>query len=119
MIDELAIGAEERRGRDAAVVGRTKLLVIGRIGDRRFAIPAASIAYCLRMTAVTPLPAAPRSVVGAVNLRGTVVPVVDPRPWFDVPTPRFHPEQYLVLVRAQCDFLLWVDRLDQTFVAHD
>jgi chemotaxis signal transduction protein len=111
--------ADERSDRTALPVDRVQLLVVGRIGDRRFALPATAVTYCLRMAAITPLPAAPRGIVGVLNLGGVILPVVDPRPWFDLASPPFHPEQYLVLVRARRDYLLWVDRLEQTFAAHE
>jgi chemotaxis signal transduction protein len=126
MIDELAVTsgadgaagvAREGRGRPVDGADDTRLLVIGRIGDHRFALPAAAIGSCLRMAAVTPLPDVPGGVVGVLNLNGVILPVVDPRPRFGLPTPPYHPEQYLVLVRARRDYLLWVDRLEQTFAA--
>jgi purine-binding chemotaxis protein CheW len=118
MIDALAIIGDDGGEGTAVPTDHPRLLVIGRIGDRRFALPAAAVVYCLRMAAVTPVPDAPRGVVGVLNLSGVILPVVDPRPWFDLDSPPFHPEQYLVLVRAQRDYLLWVDRLEQTFTAH-
>jgi purine-binding chemotaxis protein CheW len=134
MIDALAVTNDDDRAAGAAGAGRgrpvdpsvgapvdpaddTRLLVIGRVGDHRFALPAATIVSCLRMAAVTPLPDAPGGVVGVLNLNGAILPVVDPRPRFGLPTPPYHPEQYLVLVRARRDYLLWVDRLEQTFAA--
>ena len=115
MIDALAEYAQAERTGPAA--GRTRLLVIGSVGGRRFALPAAAVVTCLRMATVTPLPDAPPGVVGVLSTTGRILPVVDPRPSFGVPTPPYDPEQYLVLVRASRDYVLWIDRLEQTFAA--
>ncbi len=115
MIDVLANQARPERIGPAA--GRTRLLVIGSVGGRRFALPAEAVVTCLRMAAVTPMPDAPPGVVGVLSTTDRILPVVDPRPSFGVPTPPYDPEQYLVLVRARRDYVLWIDRLEQTFAA--
>jgi purine-binding chemotaxis protein CheW len=117
MIDALAEETGTERSGAAPASGRTRLLLVGSVGGRRFALPAAAVVTCLRMAPVTPLPDAPPGVVGVLNTAGRILPVVDPRPAFGVPTPPYDPEQYLVLVRARRDYVLWIDRLEQTFAA--
>jgi chemotaxis signal transduction protein len=81
------------------------------------AIPAATVEHVLRMVVLTPLPDAPPGVVGVVNVHGTVLGVVDPRPRLGIETPRVHPDQYLVLVSAQTRYLLWLDGVDRMISA--
>lgn len=53
------------------------------IGNRRFGIRTSSVLEVQRAVAVVPLPQASPFVVGVINLRGHIVPVVDIRPQFD------------------------------------
>ena len=48
-----------------------------RVGDKTIAIPAASAREVLPRTTAIRLPAAPEFVCGVVNVRGTLVPLVD------------------------------------------
>lgn len=51
--------------------------VIFRIGSEEYGLPVASVNSIIRYEAATPVPRAPESVLGVINLRGSVVPVVD------------------------------------------
>jgi purine-binding chemotaxis protein CheW len=96
---------------------RAPLLLLGRLGTQPVALPAAAVEHVLRMVALTPLPDAPPGVVGVVNVHGTVLPVVDPRPRLGMATPRPHPDQYLVLIAAANRYLLWLDGVDRVTAA--
>lgn len=48
-----------------------------RLGDQRFCIEVLSVREIRGWTPTTPLPNAPAYVLGVVNLRGTVLPVID------------------------------------------
>jgi purine-binding chemotaxis protein CheW len=90
-----------------------QLLMIGRVGGRLFALPAASVERVVRMAALTPLPAAPPGIVGVLNFRGKALPAVDPRPRLGCPSPAFHPSQRLIVVTAGTRYLLWVDEIER------
>lgn len=47
-----------------------------RVGTRQLAIPAGDVAEIVRLPKLTRVPHTPRSLVGVVNLRGNVVPVL-------------------------------------------
>jgi purine-binding chemotaxis protein CheW len=94
-----------------------RLLLIVRIGSQLFALPARAVERILPMAAPIPLPEAPNGVVGLLNIQGTVVPVLDPRPALGQITPPIHPAQHLVLVSCQNRYLLWVDRVEQILEA--
>lgn len=60
-------------------------LVVFTLDDRRFGLPLSSIERVVRIVEVTPLPKAPGIVLGIVNLRGRVIPVIDVRRRFRLP----------------------------------
>ena len=90
-------------------------LLVVRLGELRVALPTAQIERVEPMVAVTPLGvAAPAGVVGAVAYRGAMLAVVDPRPWFGLPTPEPTLDQRLVVVVTDARrFLLWIDAVDE------
>jgi purine-binding chemotaxis protein CheW len=49
------------------------------LDGQRFALPVAAVGRVLRAVEVTPLPQSPELVLGIINVRGKVVPVVDLR----------------------------------------
>ena len=54
-------------------------LLVFSLDERRLALPLESVERVFRMVEVTPLPDAPPSVVGIINLQGRIVPVIDLR----------------------------------------
>jgi purine-binding chemotaxis protein CheW len=84
-----------------------------RIGQRQFGLPLNVVERVLPMAAVVALPDTNQGMVGVLNVRGAIMPVIDPRPRLGAPTPDAHPEHRLVLVRGTKPFLLWVDEVDE------
>lgn len=66
----------------------------------RFGLPIAVVKELLRSVAITPLPESPPVVPGVVNVRGTIVPVVDLRVRFRLPPKPVSPADHLILVQA-------------------
>lgn len=54
-------------------------LVLFLVDGRQYGLPLARVERVLPMVEITPLPQAPPIVLGVINLRGTVLPVVDLR----------------------------------------
>jgi purine-binding chemotaxis protein CheW len=93
------------------------LLLIVRVGDRRFAIPAAGIVRILAMAALIPVPDAPPGIAGALAFQGAVLLAVDPRPRLGLPDAAPRPDQILIVIEARTRYLLWVDRAEATVSA--
>lgn len=77
--------------------------------DQRYMLPLGQIERVLRMALFTPLDA--QDVVGAINLAGTLFPVVSARRKLGFPesTPGVH--QRLLLLKGNPAFVLWVDEV--------
>ncbi|MFN3653123.1 MAG: chemotaxis protein CheW [Armatimonadota bacterium] len=63
---------------------RRPFVVIG-LGEERFALPADAVEGFIEVRHVTPIPCCPEHVVGAVNLRGEVLTLIDIRGALQVP----------------------------------
>src|SRR5688500_11442423 len=57
----------------------TSLHVVFRVGDGEYALPAADVVQMETFESVTPVPGAAPFVLGLVQLRGRVIPVIDLR----------------------------------------
>lgn len=75
-------------------------LVVFHLDEQRYGLPLAAVERVVRAVEVTPLPKAPEIVLGVVNVRGRVVPVVDLRRRFRLPARGLAPSDQFVLARA-------------------
>ena len=58
------------------------------LGGGAFGIPILKVREIIRLLDITPIPRMPEYVRGVINLRGKIVPVIDLRMKFGLPTPR-------------------------------
>ncbi len=70
------------------------------IAGCRFALAAGALREVVRVVAVAALPKAPPIVEGVINIRGTLVPVLDIRQRFGLPPTPVAPEQHLLVAQA-------------------
>ncbi len=75
-------------------------LLVFQLGDKRLAMPARGVQEVVRAVAVARLPKAPPIVEGVINVRGTVVPVLDIRQRFGLPPNPIALDQRLIIAQA-------------------
>jgi purine-binding chemotaxis protein CheW len=86
-------------------------VLVFEVAGRRFGLPAVAVREVVRAVALVPLPNAPAVVEGVINLRGTVVPVLDIRGRFRLPAkPLAHTDHLVVASAGQRVVALRVDR---------
>ncbi|MCL5291923.1 MAG: chemotaxis protein CheW [Actinobacteria bacterium] len=73
-------------------------VVVIRLGDEEYGVDILVVAEIIRPTEITPLPRAPKSVVGLINLRGKVIPVIDARERFDLPKVKSKQSERIVIL---------------------
>jgi purine-binding chemotaxis protein CheW len=73
-------------------------LVVCTLGDLRLAWPIVAVREIVRAVAITRLPGAPSVVEGVIDVRGTVVPVLDLRARFGVAPRPPDPAEQMVIV---------------------
>lgn len=91
------------------------------VAGRRLGLSAKVLREVLRAVAIAALPKAPPIVEGLINVRGTLVPVLDIRQRFGLPATPLMPEQHFLVAQAGSRVVaLRVDRaLDLVVVADD
>ncbi|MBI2840447.1 MAG: purine-binding chemotaxis protein CheW [Acidobacteria bacterium] len=70
------------------------------IGAQRYGLPTSDVREVLRAVTVVPLPKAPPIVLGVINVRGTVVPVLDIRTRFRLPAREILESDHFVVATA-------------------
>ncbi len=75
----IALAAAPDRDRED---GELLTLVLLRLGADRYAVPITSVREILRLGRFTPVSTAPAFVLGAINLRGVIVTILDLRVFF-------------------------------------
>lgn len=96
-------------------------IMVFRLDDLRLGLPLASVERVVRSAWVEPLPAAPRAIVGVLDIGGRVLPVVDLRDCFGRARRRIEPEDHFVLAHTgRRSVVLQVDAVDglATYAPH-
>lgn len=75
-------------------------LVVFTLDDRRYALPLAAVGRIIPAVEVTPLPHAPATVWGVINVAGEVVPVFNTRRRFQAPERGVVPADQFLLART-------------------
>lgn len=100
-----ADGGDSRAARayDSAIgkAGSALDLLVFEIDRATCAIPLPSVEEVCRAVAVLPLPGAPDAVLGVIDLRGRLVPVLDARAHFHLAARDVEPEDTFVIGRAR------------------
>ena len=82
------------------------------IGDEEYAIPILSIQEIIKPFTWTRVPQVPKYVLGVFNLRGSVIPLIDLRTKFGLPTKKQNEETRFIVMRHGEDVAGFViDRL--------
>ncbi|MDQ2664620.1 MAG: chemotaxis protein CheW [Gemmatimonadota bacterium] len=79
-------------------VSASTSLLLTRLNDTRIGFSAKAVREILRSVAIAPLSGAPDVIEGAINLRGTIIPVVDVRRRLGLAASANAPDQFLVLL---------------------
>lgn len=84
-----------------------------RLGEGRYALPAAAVQRVVRAVEVTRLPKAPAVVLGVIDLGGHIVAVFDMRTRFGLPSQQVRlSDQLIIATAAQRTVALLVDAVD-------
>jgi purine-binding chemotaxis protein CheW len=94
-------------------MSRTLEILPYRVGDRTLGVTLARVQKLVRAALVTPLPEAPPTIAGVINVQGEVMPVVDMRTKLGLPPRPISLHDVFLLVHAGAGpVALWVDHVD-------
>lgn len=81
----------------------TKSYLSFKIGDELFAAHVSKVINILELTKITKIPQTPEYMLGVINLRGTVLPVVDARLKFGIPASDFTSLTCIIVTDVQLE----------------
>jgi purine-binding chemotaxis protein CheW len=94
-----------------AAASTTRTLLQFEAGGGRFGLWIGVVRETIRAVAISPLPDAPPAVLGVINLRGRVIPVVDLRERFHLPMKPVEISDHMIIASAGARvFAFQVDR---------
>ena len=97
-----------------AVAGAEMQLVVFELGDESYGVDISRVQDINRMQEITEIPHAPESVVGVINLRGRVIPVIDLRKRFGLPEAVHTKDTRIVVVHLEGNLIgVIVDAVSQ------
>ena len=83
------------------------------LDELRVALHLSGVERVIWAVAVTPLPEAPESVPGVINVEGRIMPVVDIRRRFGLPEREVEPEdRFIIAHAARRTVALWVEGVE-------
>lgn len=90
-----------------------KQLVVFRLNDQRYALPLTVVDRVVRAAELTPLPQAPAIVLGAIDVAGKVLPVLNLRRRFRLPEYEINPaHQFLIAQTVKRTVVLVIDEAE-------
>ncbi|WP_431859211.1 chemotaxis protein CheW [Azospirillum sp.] len=85
---------------DSTSTGLPNPILVTRVDERRFGLPATAVERVFAVVEITPLSDAPGVIAGVVNIHGAVLPVLDLRRRLGRPSRPSRPTDKLVVVNA-------------------
>jgi purine-binding chemotaxis protein CheW len=89
-----------RRPRGASAEGTTLEVLEFRLASERYAVESRLVQEVHPLRDLTPLPCTPPFVLGIVNVRGRILPVLDLKKFFDLPERGLTDLHRIILVRG-------------------
>ncbi|MCE5197879.1 MAG: chemotaxis protein CheW [Armatimonadota bacterium] len=83
-----------------STVDQWEQLVVFELGNEYYGVDIAAVNTIIRMQDVTAIPRAPSFVEGVINLRGSIIPVIDLRKRFGLPVTEQSKASRIVVVEA-------------------
>lgn len=75
-------------------------LVAIKLSGAEYGIAASDVFAAAGNLRLSPLPASPPVLASVANIRGSLLPVLDLRPWLELPEPVLGPEAAIVIVKT-------------------
>ncbi|MGA2624832.1 MAG: chemotaxis protein CheW [Bacteroidota bacterium] len=75
-------------------------IVVFVLEEPRYALPLSVVERIVRAVEITPLPKAPEIILGVINMQGEIIPVVDVRKRFRLPTREMKPDDRFIIANT-------------------
>lgn len=83
-----------------ALVGEEQQLVVFKLADEEYAVSILQVQEIKRMTEITRVPHTPEYLKGVLNLRGSVLPVIDLKKRLGLPQKEYTEDTRIIIVKT-------------------
>lgn len=73
------------------------------LGDEEYGLPVLTVREIIKVMSITPVPGVPAHVKGVINLRGKVIPVVDLRLKFGLPSHDYTERTCIIVIEVAAE----------------
>ncbi len=90
------------------------------LGDEEYGVDISQVREIIAMMKITPVPKTPRYVAGVINLRGAIIPVIDTRLRFDMPSLEYTEQTAIIIIeinKVSIGFV--VDKVEEVLTIDD
>lgn len=81
-------------------MSKSSQVVVFDLDEQRYALPLSNVERIVRVVEITPLPKAPEIVLGVINVRGEIIPVVNIRKRFRLPEREITLSDHLIIAKT-------------------
>lgn len=101
-------------------LGEVMHILIASIENQRYAFDLTLVERTLLALELTPLPNAPAYILGAINVHGRVLPVINLRQLLHLPEKTLDVNDHFIICSEEpCPVALWVDHVIQVMAVED
>lgn len=93
----------DRKAKQIVAADEVFQLVTFQVGTEEYGLEINSITEIVRPHRITPLPRMPEFIEGVINLRGTIIPIVDLRKRFALATIHDNPRKMRMMIMRRSD----------------
>lgn len=83
-----------------ALVGEEQQLVVFKLAEEEYAVSILQVQEIKRMTEITRVPHTPEYLKGVLNLRGSVLPVIDLKKRLELPQKEYTEDTRIIIVKT-------------------
>ena len=96
LLQQAAVAAEAHEAREEPGIH----LLLFTLGDESYAFPLERVREVVKPGPITPVPSIPEHILGVMNLRGEILPVLDPKRLLGVGVGTPTPQGRIIVVKA-------------------
>ena len=79
----------------------TRQYVVFRLAKEEYGVDTRNVTIIERMTTITRVPKTPPFILGVINLRGDIIPVMDLRARFNLPAVEYTDDTRIVIIKVE------------------
>jgi purine-binding chemotaxis protein CheW len=90
-----------------------KQIVVFDLDGEEYAVPIEDVKEVIKLSEITPLPSSPIFILGIINLRGNIIPVLDLEKRFSLQRKKEQSHSHILITETESSFGILVDKVTE------